>query len=111
MLVEDYELGYAYNEIGVAFGNNSMPGEAEKAFRRSIEIFQSLDDYRDTMLGWPKPNLWFIYWMQGKLQNAEEALVQILDIHATELGVDDIKSFKYVVREATPIVEHFVTTY
>lgn len=97
-MVEDYELGYAYNEIGVAYGNNSMLKEAEMAFRRSIEIFQSLHDYHDTMLGWPEPNLGFIYCMQGKLQEAEEALVEILDIHAAEWGVDDTKSFKYVVQ-------------
>ncbi|KAK0716282.1 hypothetical protein B0H67DRAFT_554617 [Lasiosphaeris hirsuta] len=59
--VEDYELGYAYNEIGVAFGNHDMLEEAAQAFRRSIEIFQGLDDYEDTMLGWLEPNLGFIY--------------------------------------------------
>ena len=92
--VEDYELGYAYNEIGVAYGNKEMLDEAERAFHRSIEIFQSLNDYEDTMLGWPEPNLGFIYWMQGKLEDAEHALVEILDIHAAAWGVDDIKSFK-----------------
>ncbi|KAK3328632.1 hypothetical protein B0T19DRAFT_462261 [Cercophora scortea] len=92
--IEDYELGYAYNEIGVAYGNNAMLDEAAQAFRRSIEIFQGLDDYEDTMLGWPEPNLGFIYWMQGRLEEAEEALVEILDIHAAAWGVDDTKSFK-----------------
>jgi tetratricopeptide (TPR) repeat protein len=94
--IEDYELGYAYNEIGVAYGNTDMLDEAAEAFRRSIEIFQNLEDYEDTMLGWPEPNLGFIYWMQGELENAEHALVEVLDIHAAAWGVDDIKSFKYV---------------
>jgi len=93
--IEDYELGYAYNEIGVAYGNNDMLDEAAGAFRRSIEVFQGLDDYKDTMLGWPGPNLGFIYWMQGKLEDAEHALREILDIHAAVWGVDDTKSFKY----------------
>lgn len=92
--VEDYELGYAYNEIGVAYGNNAKLEEAAQAFERSIEIFQGLPDYEDTMLGWPEPNLGFIYWMQGKLSSAEQVLVEILDIHATAWGVDDTKSFK-----------------
>jgi tetratricopeptide (TPR) repeat protein len=92
--VEDYELGYAYNEIGVAYGNNDMLNKAVDAFRRSIAIFQSLDNYDDTMLGWPEPNLGFIYWMQGKLDDAEQALVEILDIHAAVYGVDDTESFK-----------------
>lgn len=51
MPVEDFELGYAYNEIGIVFGYNSMLGEAENTSRRSIEIFRSLHDYHDTMLG------------------------------------------------------------
>lgn len=92
--VIDYELGYAYNEIGVAYGNNDMLEEAATAFRRSIEVFQGLSDYEDTMLGWPQPNLGFIYWMQGKLEDAEKALGEILDIHAAAWGVDDTKSFK-----------------
>ncbi|KAI0396025.1 hypothetical protein F5Y17DRAFT_465366 [Xylariaceae sp. FL0594] len=78
----------------VAFGNKNMLDAAEKAFLRSIEIFQGLDDYEDTMLGWPEPNLGFIYWMQNKLQEAERALVEILDIHAAAWGPDDTKSFK-----------------
>ncbi|KAK5995287.1 hypothetical protein PT974_03688 [Cladobotryum mycophilum] len=92
--IEDYELGYAYNEIGVAYGNNGMPKRACEAFFRSIFIFQGLDDYDDTMLGWPEPNLGFMYWLLGDYAHAEEAFVEILDIHATEWGVDDTKSFK-----------------
>lgn len=92
--VEDYELGYAYNEIGVAYGNEDQLEKAVAAFCRSIEVFQGLDDYDDTMLGWPEPNLGFMYWLQGDLDNAEHALVEILDIHAATWGVDDTKSFK-----------------
>lgn len=92
--VEDYELGYAYNEIGVAYGNNNQLDEAAHAFLRSIQIFQGLADYEDTMLGWPEPNLGFIYWMQGKLEDAEAALVEIMDIHAAAWGIDDTNSFK-----------------
>ena len=92
--VEDYELVYAYNEIGVAYGINNMLDKAGQAFCRSIVIFQGLSDYEDTMLGWPEPNLGFIYRMQGNLEDAEKALVEILDIHAAAWGVDDTKSFK-----------------
>jgi tetratricopeptide (TPR) repeat protein len=90
----DYELGYAYNELGVAYGFRNMVDEAAKAFLRSIEIFQGTSDYEDTMLGWPEPNLGFIYWLQGKLEEAERVFVEILDIHAAAWGVDDTKSFK-----------------
>lgn len=93
-IVEDYELGYAYNEVGVAYGNADRIDEAIEAFHRSIYIFQSLDDYEDTMLGWPEPNLGFMFWIQGKLDEAESALVEILDIHVEKWGVDDTESFK-----------------
>lgn len=92
--IEDYELGYAYNEIGVAYGNADRLDDAAMAFKRSIEIFQGLDNYQETMLGWPEPNLGFIYWMQNRLDEAEEALIEILDIHAAAWGVDDTNSFK-----------------
>ncbi|RKK89169.1 hypothetical protein BFJ68_g16774 [Fusarium oxysporum] len=94
-VVEDYELGYAYNEIGVAYGNADMIEEAIDAFIRSIQIFQGLEDYEDIMLGWPEPNLGFMYWLKGDLDKAEQALVEILDIHAAAWGVDDTRSFKY----------------
>jgi tetratricopeptide (TPR) repeat protein len=93
--MEDYELGYAYNEIGVAYGNTNLLDKAAEAFTRSIEIFQASTSFEDTDLGWPQPNLGFIYWMQGKLSEAEEVLVEILDIHTAEWGTDDTTSFKF----------------
>lgn len=92
--LQDYELGYCYNELGVAYGNAGMLEDAVTAFHGCIEVFQSLNDYDDTMLGWPEPNLGFIYWMQNKLDDAEQVLVEILDIYAAAYGVDDTRSFK-----------------
>lgn len=92
--VLDYELGYAYNELGVAYGFQNKYEEAAQALLCSIETFQGLSDYEDTMLGWPEPNLGFMYWLQGKLEEAEHAFVEILDIHAAAWGTDDTKSFK-----------------
>ncbi|KAK1240210.1 hypothetical protein MKX08_007652 [Trichoderma sp. CBMAI-0020] len=92
--IRDYELGYAYNEIGVAYGNIDLYEKACEAFRESIEIFQGLEDYKDTMLGWPEPNLGFMYWLLKDYHNSEKVLIEILDIHAAEWGVDDTKSFK-----------------
>ncbi|KAL9473611.1 hypothetical protein ACSS6W_007991 [Trichoderma asperelloides] len=92
--IRDYELGYAYNEIGVAYGNSDMLEEACEAFRESIAIFQGLEDYTDTMLGWPEPNLGFMYLLLKDYDSAEKALIEILDIHAAAWGVDDTKSFK-----------------
>lgn len=92
--IRDYELGYAYNEIGVAYGNNGLYKQACEAFYESIQIFQGLKDYTDTMLGWPQPNLGFMYWLLKDYHNAEKVLIEILDIHAVAWGVDDTRSFK-----------------
>lgn len=92
--VLDYELGIIHNEVGVAYAMNEMFDEAAKSFLRSIEVFQSLEKYEDTMLGWPEPNLGFMYWLQGRLEDAERVLVEILEIFAAAYGVDDTQSFK-----------------
>ncbi|KAK3947355.1 hypothetical protein QBC32DRAFT_224369 [Pseudoneurospora amorphoporcata] len=92
--VEDYELGYAYNEIGVGCAADGKLDEAETAFQRSIKIFEGLDDYQETMLADPQTNLGFIFWMRGELKEAEHVLCKMKDTHAASWGVDDIRSFK-----------------
>ncbi|UPK93796.1 hypothetical protein LCI18_004731 [Fusarium solani-melongenae] len=92
--IEDNELGYAYNEIGVAYGNADMIDEAIKAFGRSIEVFQGLDDYEATMVGWAKSNLGFMYWLKGDLKAAEATLIEILHIHTAAWRADDTHSFE-----------------
>lgn len=91
-----YELGYAYNEIGVAYGNNGDLEEAADAFRKSMKTFKDLEDFEDSMLGWPQPNLGFIYWLQGHYDKAERELQAILRIHESKYGPEDKNSFKYV---------------
>jgi len=48
--IENYKLGYAYNEIDVIYENNQMLEKAVQAFLHFIEIFQGLKDYDDIML-------------------------------------------------------------
>ena len=93
-LMENYELGIVYNENGVAYAMNNMWEDAANCFIRSIEIIQGLPTYDDTMLGWPEPNLGIVYWIQGKWDDAERVLTEILKIHADAYGFDDTKSFK-----------------
>lgn len=97
----DYELGIVYNETGVAYGMNREYAVAEIYFIKAIETFRGLENYDDTMLGWPEPNLGFMYWMQGKYEQAEQVLLEILEIHANEFGYDDVKSFKYALGTMT----------
>lgn len=92
--VVDYELGVVYNETGVSYGLNKQYYVAESYFLKSIETFQRLENYDDTMLGWPEPNLGFMYWVKGDYENAERVLLEILEIHANAFGVDDTKNFK-----------------
>lgn len=92
--LEDYELGIVYNETGVAYGMNEMWDTAAEYFIKSMNVMKELENYDDTMLGWPEPNLGLIYWVQGKFDEAEVVLNEILEIHATAYGVDDTQSFK-----------------
>ena len=91
--VEDHELGIAYNEMGVAYGNNNSFDTATVAFHCSIDIFKRLEDYEDTMLTLPEPNLAFIYWMQGRFEDAEKLLRNSLTIQENHFGIDDTSSF------------------
>lgn len=94
--VRDYELAIVYNETGVAYGMNEQWSLAEDYFLKSIEVMKEQDEYEDTMLGWPEPNLGLIYWIQGRYDEAEIVLNEILDIFVFALGIDDTESFKYV---------------
>lgn len=92
--VEDYELGCAYSEVGVALAVNGRYDDAIEHFLSSVKVYQGLPEYEDTMLGWPLPNLGFIYWVLGQYDLAEETLNEILAIHEKKWGVDDTESFK-----------------
>jgi tetratricopeptide (TPR) repeat protein len=90
----DYEIGIAHNEMGVAYAMNDMFDEAVGHFISSIQIFQTVDGYEDIWLGWPEPNLGIVYYLQGKLTEAERVLEEILDIYAAAYGPDDTNTFK-----------------
>jgi hypothetical protein len=90
----DYELGQVHNEIGVAYAMNDKYDEAVLNFLSSINIYNSLSDSEDVMLGWPMPNLGFMYWVRGEYEAAERVLQEILDIHKAAFGFDDTQSFK-----------------
>lgn len=95
--VVDYELGIVYNETGVAYGMNEQWDLAAEYFIKSMDTMKAQDNYEDTMLGWPEPNLGLIYWIQGRYEDANNALQEILEIHDINYGVrgeDDTESFK-----------------
>lgn len=92
--VNDYELGCAYNEVGVAYAVNGRYEDAIEKFLMSVKVYQNLPEYKDTMLGWPLPNLGLMYWTLGRYDEAEETLTKILAIHEKEWGRNDTNSFK-----------------
>jgi tetratricopeptide (TPR) repeat protein len=91
-----YELALYYNEIGVAYGMNGMYELAIDHLLKSIEYFQSMPDYEDTLLSWPEPNLGFMYWVQGRFEEAKQVLLEILQVQEDAWGPDDQKTFKSV---------------
>lgn len=92
----DYELAIVYNETGVAYGMNEQWHLAEDYFIKSMDTMKQLENYEDTMLGWPEPNLGLIYWIQGRYKEADDTLQEILEIQTYAFGPDDTNSFKYV---------------
>jgi len=91
----EYELACIYNETGVAYAMNEQYETAVEYFIKSIEAFQKLPDYNELLLNWPEPNLGFMYWIQGKYEEAERVLLEILEVHELEWGEDDKETFKY----------------
>ncbi|RMZ91046.1 hypothetical protein DV736_g1711, partial [Chaetothyriales sp. CBS 134916] len=87
----DYELGIVHNEIGVAYAMNEQYDEAVLNFLASINCSRSLSDGK--LDDWPMPNLGFIYWVQGKYEEAEAVLTEVLGIRATMFGENDTQSF------------------
>ena len=93
-VLNDWEAGIAHNEMGVAIAYSGDFEKAEEQFLLSIQRYQQNPKYEDTWLGWPMPNLGFVYWAQGRLSEAREALQEILDIFKLAYGVDDVTSFR-----------------
>ena len=90
--IMDFELGTAYNEVGVAYALQNMFAPAEHYLRQSIKVYLSVEHLKDAMLIWPKLYLGVIQWIQGRLSAAEIILTEILDIQENAFGVDDTKS-------------------
>lgn len=95
--LEDFELGCAYNDIGTTYGNLNMFEKAAESFHKCIEIYQKLDEFTERLLADPKTNLALIYWIQGKPQEAERVLIEVLKVHESAVGVDSNITIQLVV--------------
>ncbi|KAJ5921327.1 tetratricopeptide repeat domain-containing protein [Penicillium verhagenii] len=92
--VIDYELCMGYNETGVAHAMDAQYQVAITYFSKAIESFQALPHYEDTMQGWSASNIGLVYWILGDYVQAEQALLEIIEIFKNANGVDDVLSFK-----------------
>ncbi|TPX10758.1 uncharacterized protein E0L32_008327 [Thyridium curvatum] len=91
----DYELAMGFNETGVAHAMDRQYEVAITFFERAIRTYKALPHYQDTMLGWSASNIGLMYWVLGRLHEAEQALLEIIEIFRKANGYDDTLSFKH----------------
>lgn len=92
--VVDFELGLTYNEAGVAQAMNAQYNAALNSFRKCAEIWQSLDDYDETMMGLPYGNIGMTHWIEGRNTDALNTLHEMRRIYKRNYGLDDTRTFK-----------------
>ncbi|KAL9609321.1 MAG: hypothetical protein Q9167_005908 [Letrouitia subvulpina] len=93
-VIEDYELGMVYHELGIAYAFTEDYITANEHFLRAKKIFENLIEFKQTMLLFPVGNLGFTYCEQGRLEEAESILLKTIKSQADEFGPDDTISFK-----------------
>lgn len=93
-ILEDYELGCVYNELGIAYAFNDDYQAAIENLTRCWTIWEKIDEFEETMLLWPVSNLGFLYNELGRDFEAEQMLLKFLKIQARAFGVDDTLSFR-----------------
>jgi hypothetical protein len=90
---KDMGLAVSWNELG----NAHMMAEdwtlGEECFLKSMEELKQLDDYKPVDSSFPAINLSFSYWLQGRLEEAEKTLCDILAIRESVYGLNDRESF------------------
>ena len=90
---QDEPLGYALNELGVSYLQNDNADEAERCLQRSTAIFEASLDTSANTRSMPLINLGFVFWLQGRLQEASAVFESTLAGRESEYGPDDTKSF------------------
>lgn len=90
---QDMRLAVSWNELGNAYMMNEEWTLAEECFIRSIDTLKQLDDYKPVDSSFPVINLGFSYWLQGRLDEAEQTLHDILALREAAYGINDQESF------------------
>lgn len=89
----DQRMAVAWNELGNAYLQNKEKEQAEKCFVRSINALDVLDNPDANALSMPKINLGFVFWLQGRLDEAAAIFQESLDQREKAYGKDDQVSF------------------
>jgi tetratricopeptide (TPR) repeat protein len=90
---EDKRLAVSWNELGNAHMMNKEWTSAEGCFIRSMNALKQLDKFKKVDLSFPIINLGFSYWLQGRLEEADKTLAEILEVREAAYGINDQESF------------------
>ncbi|KAL9097860.1 MAG: hypothetical protein Q9165_000186 [Trypethelium subeluteriae] len=82
-------LGMAYNILAVSYISKGEVGDAIKSWRLSYDTIKNVKDYPQFSETWPAVNLALVLIQEGRLAEAEELLVPVLDEHEDVLGTND----------------------
>lgn len=86
-------LAVSWNELGNAHMMNERWTEAADCYIQSMDVLKELDDFKKVDLSFPIINLGFSYWLQGRLEEADETLSDILATREAAYGINDRESF------------------
>lgn len=90
---EDIRLGISWNELGNAYMLNDDWVTGEECFLKSITEMGRLTSHTKSTVSLPLANLGLSYWLQKKLDLAEDVLFKGLEERIAEFGEDDKGSF------------------
>lgn len=90
---EDMRLAVSWNELGNAYMMNKQWTQAADCFIRSMDTLKQLNNFKKVDLSFPQINLGFSYWLQGRLDEADEVLSDILAAREAAYGINDRESF------------------
>ncbi|KAF2238369.1 nb-arc and tpr domain-containing protein [Viridothelium virens] len=82
-------LGMAYNILAVSYISKEEVDDAIKSWRLSYDTIKNVKDYPQFSETWPAVNLALVLIQEGRLAEAEELLVPVLDEHEDVLGMND----------------------
>lgn len=91
---KDPKLAQAYNQAANAYLDRNDFDMALKYYGKALDVFRSLNNYKETMTTICVANLGTALWLQGRLDEAESLILTNLQAREDEFGRDDTESFR-----------------